>query len=396
MDEEIREYIDAYRASSDRARISLYVVVVVTVLVFIANHNIMENSWPRVRLDTWYSKADAAQRLPNWVTDGAAMKQWFERFKDRREEYLKHFVDHVLFTSSPIPGVVIDVHDLGLIGGLALSVTLALFLVCLMREHENLYLALYKVRRLCDEKSGKERSDRAGNFLYHALAMRQVLVAAPTLARWSHPIGAVRHAVFYAPSLVHAWVVWSNQRTIEAGATYLRINLKLVMFEQYALTAVLFILSTFAALQSRAIAARWRKAFFRINPGREYADQMSVRKWLKLELRDDHASDEAIACGSVRAHLVDTIEVGDGFGRDQVGVHRVRPIGGRIRATDVEEMLKALRAEGTAAAKRWCDARGKRYRDLCEFTKSSNILVPRTSWTISGTWTFRYEEGRPR
>ncbi len=106
-----------------------------------------------------------------------------------------------MLTSSPIPGVSIDVNDLGVVGGVALVLLTSILVFCVMREHENLYLALYKVRRLCDvPDQDHTHGESAANLLYHRLVMGQVLSSPPTLAQWKHR-GILHHVswVFFLP-----------------------------------------------------------------------------------------------------------------------------------------------------------------------------------------------------
>lgn len=55
--EDIREYVEALRASADRSRVALYVALIATTLVFIANYNIQ----PR---EPVHSRRDSNPRLP--------------------------------------------------------------------------------------------------------------------------------------------------------------------------------------------------------------------------------------------------------------------------------------------------------------------------------------------
>ena len=306
----LSEFVEAMRTSSDRARYAFYVVVVATVLIFITNHNIHEDSWPRRRLDKWYQYAREPGR---WYqsppkTAGrngsridaikAAYKRdasdWYDppeylgsgdpnRLKAVRAEYTKQFASRAIFTTSPIPGVSIDINDLGLMSGIALVLLLLVLVMTIAREHENLQLSLYKVRRVCaEDKEASQRGDSRANILYHTLAMTQVLNAPPTLARWGrHGVLHYLRLVFLAPALVYSWVFWTEWRTQYIAALYGIDNTRILIFE-LAMTVTLFALGLAAWAHSSAMARRWEQAFFRINPVRKVFAQAGAVEWLKL------------------------------------------------------------------------------------------------------------------
>src|SRR5687767_779126 len=73
--DELREYIDAFKTSSDRARYALYFVIVATILIGISNNNIQNSSWPLRRLDTWYNlykKANRQNQTPDQTQNQTA------------------------------------------------------------------------------------------------------------------------------------------------------------------------------------------------------------------------------------------------------------------------------------------------------------------------------------
>src|SRR5687767_12337071 len=54
--EDLREYIDAFRTSSNRARYAIYIVIIATVLVWIVNRNARQDSWPLRRIRSYYGQ----------------------------------------------------------------------------------------------------------------------------------------------------------------------------------------------------------------------------------------------------------------------------------------------------------------------------------------------------
>src|SRR3954454_15911188 len=114
----IEEYGKVLRSSSDRSRYAIYVVTIVTILICIANYNIQDNSWSRRRIATWHAYARTAQGLPRPPAEIAGGDPLL--LQALRAEYVKQFISHDVLTTSPIPGVSIDINDLGVVGGIAL------------------------------------------------------------------------------------------------------------------------------------------------------------------------------------------------------------------------------------------------------------------------------------
>ena len=287
---DIHDYVEAFRTSADRSRWSIYIVLVGTVLLFVTNYNLQLNNWPRRRIRTWYRYVRAADSkrvliadpspdvpAPETIVEGDPL-----RIAALREEYVKQFVGRALFTPSPIPGVSIDANDLGLLGGIALALVLLVLVFCISREHENLYLALYKVRLLNGRPGDEQRGDNSANLLYHALAMNQVLGSPPTLARW-HSRGVLNHAwlVLFAPFGVHAWVVWTLWDTRKIAEAY-GASKPGQLLPPAVVCAIVAVLCALAAAHARAMAMRWKRVFFQLNPHLKLVEPMNLREWLKI------------------------------------------------------------------------------------------------------------------
>lgn len=278
------DYVSALRTSTDRARYALYVVIIATVLIFAINHNIASDSWPRRRLDAWYEYAredGTGKPVPSLIAHGDA-----ERLTALRAEYVKQFVERTIFAPSPLPGVAIDVNDLGLIGGIALTLLMIILVASISREHENLYLGLYKVRLLCNEDG--TRSSFGGsraNLLYHALAMTQVLNSPPTLVRWRRrPVLSLVRLAFLGPFVVYAWVIWAAILTSDVSYTVYHIDPDGVIYFELALAGVVFALGLTAWLHTSAMAERWDRAFLRVNPSRRVLPELRLVEWLRIRL----------------------------------------------------------------------------------------------------------------
>jgi len=385
--EDLREYVDAFRSSSDRSRFTLYVIMVASVLIGVATWNAHSAGWPRHRLEAWYGKPLASQPFMGGDT---------VQIKIAREEYLRQFVGRGVMTASPIPGVSMDVNDVGLIGGVALLLLTLIQLFCLLREHENLQLALYKVRQLCREDGDAHgRGDSRANLLYHALSMSQVLSSPPTLARWRRR-GVLRHfgIIYLTPVAAQAWVVWNNWQTRAIGAQY-DVDVETGLRIQGAFALAILVLSMLALIVSRAMAKRWERAFYRVNPGRWVAPQPSLLTWMKLERRRSTSVSQLRT--RVTTSLVDSLVVADRRGTRTVPVEGILEVQKeRIHKHDLKAMLDLLFAEGERAARAWCSEHGGVYVSLTSFHTDRSEYCPRgrgpirADWHVHGKWTFIY------
>lgn len=407
-DGELHEYVEAFRTSSDRARTALYVVVVATALVAIATYNLRPGGWPLSRLSTWYRYAPAAasastvpgahasatshltdDQVPPWLFGGDA-----ERLRIAREEYLKLFIARAVLTDSPIPGVWLDVNDLGLVGGVGLALLMLVLLFCILREHENLYLALYKVRSLADQ-GDPSRGDSKANLLYHALAMRQVLASPPTLARWRRrgvliPLWWI---VFFAPGITSLWVLLANVLTLKRGKAY-GVDVDTVLFVQVALTVLLFLLGLCALTLSYSMGRRWRSAFYSVNPTRRLAPQATLWEWLGLRRgRSWRKIQKRLATELVESFGRDD-EKGQATEAPEVEAeveHSLRLSADFVRARERDEMAGVLERKGTGAAEDRCREHGTALAELSRFRASSNQVLEidgERLWRVRGSWTY--------
>lgn len=388
--DDLKEYVDAFRMSSNRSRYALYVVVVTSVLLGITTRNAHPGGWSLRRLVAWYGMPLAEQ--PFFKRDTMVIKV-------AREEYLRQFVARGVMPASPIPGVSMDINDLGLIGGIALVLLTLVLLFCLLREHEHLQLAMYKVRQMCiDDPDGYMRGDSRANMLYHALAMGEVLSSPPTLARWRRR-GVLRHFgfIFYIPAAVQAWVLWNNWETRDLGAQY-GVDLTLSLVLQLGLFLFILVVSSCALIATHAMTRRWTRAFYHINPSRRVAPQPTLLQWMKLARTPRTRTPGDELRPRITTALVDTLVIGDTTQHARVPVrHQVVIEKERIRKGDMEAMLAALLTQGDSAARWWCahHQRGT-FGGLGSFAPERNEYLPRAEgparadWVVTGTWTFRY------
>jgi len=202
--------------------------------------------------------------------------------------YPEKYVDEMVLVNLPLLGISVDVNDFGLLGGITLTLLMALLLLSIRRMDENLYLAIFKIRRLHEEEERREDGDSRANLLYHALAMGQVFYHPPTLARWR--IGRWQglmqqtiRLVLLIPFFVHAWTVYGNAKTLYIAIWYRDGGIPFYrLMTQFLLLCVIGALVVACCWYARASEQRWRHAFFFVNPHHTLMKPTPLGRWLRL------------------------------------------------------------------------------------------------------------------
>lgn len=292
---EIQEYISTFRSSSDRVRIVLYIVVVVSVALAILTWTTRETSYGQWRYNEWqrlaalkgqyeYEVARSAglPADPKREAQLAAMRRELVRY-DERAEYMKQLVGRVqLLSLPPLIGTTVDFNDAGTVGGILLMLLLTLLVFCFVRQHENLFLCTFKITRLCEGDAKHSDGESDANFLYHALVMTQVLNHPPTLARWRagksvRSLKWLRRLTFFVPTLAYLYVVGTDALSLLSRGNFgWRVQAEL------AILAGLLILGISCCLLVDACEHRWRRSFFEINPHLRGDRQSSLAQWLHM------------------------------------------------------------------------------------------------------------------
>lgn len=387
------EYVAALRTSTDRARYSLYVVVVATVLVFIANYNISEDGWPRQRLDTWYSYATGTP--PRSIPPPKIARGDPERLRELRTEYVKQFVSRAVFTTSPIPGVSIDINALGIFGGITLVLLMLVFTASMAREHENVYLAMYKVRLVWQTNPVEQsRGGSRANLLYHALAMTQVLNAPPTLARWRRPaMMKLFRVIFLSPALVYGWVVWSEWDTRDVRALY-GVTTGWTLAFEVTMLLVLLALGALTWIHSSAMSDRWERAFYVVNPARRVAPQMTTAEWLRLGF--GKKSEARLIRQRVANDVVDRLQIE----KPQTAEVPIKPVvipcssSDRISRVEFVRLRNAILSAGEQEVPVRCTKETHESTDLAAFSVDRSVFDGR-QWTVEGKWKYRCSDPEP-
>lgn len=304
------EYVQSFKTASDRTKHALYAVTIACVLIATATWNIRPQGWARQRVERWKKQSISAKTSPAQsdaqqiqpVSISPAQLNGQQKQSGSAQEaptqkldghYAQRVVERMMILDIPALGISLDVNDLGIIGGIALLMLLSLLWLTIGREHENLYLALFKVKQIYDADPGESNNrDGKANLLYHALAMGQVLSRPPTLARWRRsPVMTTMFAtlLFLMPAGVQSVIAYTNiisyaelQKSVPPGTllpdAYLRTQAVIAVF-----LAILGVLSWF---HLRACAIRWRRTFFAINPDWKRRPQRPLWDWLKLPFAD--------------------------------------------------------------------------------------------------------------
>ncbi|HEV7923158.1 MAG TPA: hypothetical protein VGR02_20440 [Thermoanaerobaculia bacterium] len=325
---ELEQYINAYRSSSDRTRYVIFIVTIVTLLIATAEWNFLRLSWSRQKhdqaidamrarfTDQWLesrrqnrsespyasslepqlsgSKRTSAERwtpVDRWVANEAALHELTHQETQ--------FEEHTRFVPVPVVGASIHINDLGLVAGVVLFFILALLAACMAREHENLYLAMFKVRRLAvapsasevfgskpDDDPPADHGESAANLLYHALAMVQVLSDPPTLARWNPNrfAGGALSLIYFLPTAVMYGVVFQNiashEKALEVWDPWVMVAR--ISFQIAFCFGLLFLSAICAGYQLKSTRL-WIQTFFSINPGLRHVEQRPWREWVGLD-----------------------------------------------------------------------------------------------------------------
>jgi hypothetical protein len=171
MNQILKEYIDGCYRASNRTRFVLIIIVLSSILIFTAFWNSRQSSWTNLRLkrakdslkyEIWkkrnkkdipkskserkdYEKAIEFAKTRN-INNSKQMEELISELQNIQSTGIKNV--HVRFL-----GIIIDVNDLGLLGGFTFSVLLLWFQLCLLREYENIRLVTSNTsitdRKLC-------------------------------------------------------------------------------------------------------------------------------------------------------------------------------------------------------------------------------------------------------
>jgi hypothetical protein len=166
IDISIRDYVEASSEAARRTRRVTVVLMIATVLMFSGLSNSLQGNWKRARLQALedVNSEYVRARLGTPPQNSEAHTLYLTRYSQLYSAALKDYTENAYTIRIPFFGIVIDINDLGSIGGLALALILVLYRTSLTRELDNL--------RLSFEGAQAQNGLRT---LYYMLAMQQVL-----------------------------------------------------------------------------------------------------------------------------------------------------------------------------------------------------------------------------
>lgn len=294
FDAEVDLHVDSFIRSSNLVRYSIITLTIASILLFVGYHNSASDSWFNSRLnlayqalhsEVWLQKpgklTEQEELARKWAAsrglrDGAEIREHIRTLEEAR-------TNRLLLLEVPFFGVSHDVNDLGFFGSLALTILMVMLTFSMARQHENLYLLLWIVRRAWRVEKCREAPTSYANLIYHTLAMSQQFSQPPTLARWkSTRFGNFSKIFLLFPigvqgiCFLHDWSTREIGRIINPGAT--RISL---IIQGLALLCVLG-LAAACFLYTKSNDLRWKQTFFAINPSLASEPQPGWFEWVQF------------------------------------------------------------------------------------------------------------------
>lgn len=264
MDEytgQIGDYLQAATESSVRSRRILVLLLIASILIFIAFWNQCDSSWARTHVH-WAEEIETLLRqkeenaLPKKLTaHQESIEELAKGYHIESAEDAQHFHEHLLdlmaeriiYVRIPILGIEFDINDLGIFSGITLAVLLLWCRFALWHERRNLQLCM-------NESTPENRKS-----IYRYLAMRQLLTVPPRLANepptkiW----GVLVLALFCLPALVYSLVVGDD--VLFAGGLPKMAGLAIELFGEILFFAVIVVLTALCVQILFDIHATWDK-----------------------------------------------------------------------------------------------------------------------------------------
>lgn len=388
---ELNHYVEIYRRSAERGRYIVLTVMVFSVVMLVAQWNTTDDSWTYKRYRRLVDLYEDTRSKAEGRADVVIQQETMGRYKSREElkhmldEYRRARVERVYLFEVPGMGIALDVNDLGLFSGVAYTLLLLLLLFAVMREYENLYLALFKVRKLHD-RGTSQGGESTANYLYHALAMSQVFHAPPTLAQWrqSKAKRNVPHIVFITPVLVQAYIVYTNYKTQYVLQWHKRL-LADEMIPQYVFLLLVACLAITSAIYADAANYRWRSAFEHINPGLKRVAPIPWTTWVRLRLFRKRFSDQLER--RMWAQVVQKLGVTTDRVTGIVPVsHSIELEEKNISFAEIKTMCSMLRQQASEIADRECDSYHFIRAAIVSSVLHDRVWKVRARFFISCTW----------
>jgi hypothetical protein len=292
---EWKQSLETFTDSSDRGRYLMVVIVVAFFFCMICWLDSRQGSWIagrviHTRRAIQYQVWDPASPFRS-KKSFPSLKAWAETYHLHSRELLMSYLSKLEEMEAqtaysvriPFVGISFDVNDLGTVVGLSFLFLTLVLLASTYREHENLYLCLWKVRKMFEAERKPNIGLSESNLLYHALAMAQVFTNPPTLGRWRrNRLYYLPYLIFFLPVLPESLILGNDLSTVDLGealstpATYVSLSIQVLCI------SLGLVVSVFCVLYERSSAIRWRSTFYLINPKYRNLEQPFVRDWLLL------------------------------------------------------------------------------------------------------------------
>jgi len=295
--EYLKPLIEATAASASRFRRVLIVMIIASILAFGAFWNARRGSWLNSRIDVallgneYLTLKDKVSRIESELTYGPSdprmtalyeqkkelegnvksdkyedAKAWlkYRGMQDREQlaESVKKLeqarVDSVLLIKIPFFGIVVDINDLGLLGGFTFVVILMWFRFSLWREYFNLISTFREAKTL--EHLG---------FVYRSLAAQQVLTVPPALSEIppiEKPWGKVVRVLYFLPVLVQVIILIYDIVSFKVGLSISRFNSYFGVLMSASFLYLSMILTSLCLQLSRHIDKEWEDTANTIRP----------------------------------------------------------------------------------------------------------------------------------
>jgi hypothetical protein len=200
-------------------------------------------------------------------------------------EKLRH--DNILVMKMPFWGLSFDVNDLGRLSGFAYMILSLILAYSVVRQHETVYLSTWKVRRQCYVEQRYDDATSRANLLYHTLAMTQVFLKPPTLARWHRPKLSWLFIVllFWTPPFFVLQLLKLDWDTREIGSLLSPTRADRILTIEIVAFVTALIASALCTRYLRAEYRLWREAFLDINPSYSKFREAAFLQWTRGGVR---------------------------------------------------------------------------------------------------------------
>lgn len=290
VDCHVNLYLSAFKESASRVRYVIFLITIVSVLIFVAYRNSRQDGWlnSRVRVAQAALASEADERFDEeFIQEAKRLTKLrgmtSEDSKTKALDLIEELrMNNVFIVRTPLIGTAFDVNDLGLLSSICMVILYAVLVFSLARHHENLFLALWKIERVFDPET-KEDGQSLANLLYHALAMAELFSTPPSLVRWRWRGGFVLFSiVVFIPFVLQCSILINDLGTIKYGLLISKSMAISSISIQAICVLVVLLLAICCFIYSRSMDIQWAATFYCINPSFEKFPQPSWWEWVRL------------------------------------------------------------------------------------------------------------------